>query len=214
MQSIKEQKTYRQSEYLHKIKEWLLLREMRRLARLPYRLIEVLEHAEEFGMNAFHDGYVGHYVHGASWIKKCYQENRLSRRAEERLHSLTPHQLLVLIYQTGTSCEQWQKVPAYINTLYPSVGCFLANHTIPREGEWVWTVDTLSREISAGFISLVFDIDRKGLANTYVDLKIVVHAGKDIDEQRTFHLSVNLLFDHVPELKLDQDNMGMFTTWK
>ena len=79
----------------------------------------------------------------------------------------------------------------------------------PKVGDQVWVLDrpnlmkpSVPRK---GVIALVSNIDTKGLANVYVDVRV----GK-----RLLHVSISQIFDHKPVLTQHEDSFGNIQTWE
>lgn len=86
-------------------------------------------------------------------------------------------------------------------------GSFLEKGISPKEGMEVWARggDEL-KTVRKGTITLTFNIDKKGLANTYVDLTTV--------DGKNWHLPVDCLYDHKPRLVEVEDQFGRVKVWQ
>jgi len=85
-------------------------------------------------------------------------------------------------------------------------GSYLDNQKIPKEGQKVWiTVGLGMGEVIEGKVVRVTNIDRKGLANTYLD----VETSKGIQ-----HVNVMSVFDHKPKKVMRQDAYGKVAVWE
>lgn len=82
----------------------------------------------------------------------------------------------------------------------------------PAEGTQVWIMarasqDSLEETPMRGVIVRRFNIDERGLGNTYFDVRLCDGSG------RTFHLPINAVFDHEPKYTRFEDRLGPFHKW-
>ena len=86
-------------------------------------------------------------------------------------------------------------------------GSYLQNNRMPKVGEKVWILagQMSPYKVVEGKITMVSNIDQRGLGNTYVDV-----AGKD---GKTHHINVSMLFDHKPKRVKVTDQFGETTVW-
>ena len=85
-------------------------------------------------------------------------------------------------------------------------GSFLDNKKIPKEEQNVWILSgTFADKPEQGIIKISYNIDRKGLSNTYLD----VETKKGIK-----HLNIAQIFDHKPKKIKVKDEYGEITKWE
>lgn len=83
-------------------------------------------------------------------------------------------------------------------------GSFLGNNKLPKEGQSVWALVGFDRKPVQGTIISITNIDKKGLANTYLDLQV---------KNKKYHVNINDIFDHKPKQKKITDEFGEVTVW-
>lgn len=94
----------------------------------------------------------------------------------------------------------------------PRVGsCFDLGYE-PTEGAQVWIMvrpseDCLEDIPMRGVIVRRSNIDERGLGNTYFDVRLCDGSS------RTFHLPINVIFDHEPQYTRFEDRLGPFHKW-
>ncbi len=84
-------------------------------------------------------------------------------------------------------------------------GSYLDNVKMPKVGDTVWFLKGFNLVPTKGEISTVTNIDQRGLANTYMDIK---HGGS------IAHVSIDLVYDHKPKKVKKQDQYGELTVWE
>ena len=85
-------------------------------------------------------------------------------------------------------------------------GSFFANNKLPQIGEKVFFLKGFENKISSGKITGVWDIDKKGLSNTYAD--IIDIKGKK------YHVNIDSIYDHFPKKVQLTDNFGEVEVWQ
>lgn len=91
-------------------------------------------------------------------------------------------------------------------TTLAGTGSFLDQGRCPQLGETVWALigQTDARPV-AGVVSLISDIDRRGLGNTYLDVQA---------EGRTYHVPLMVVFNHRPRRVQIVDAFGPVRIWR
>jgi hypothetical protein len=81
-------------------------------------------------------------------------------------------------------------------------GSYLDNKKLPRVGDMVYFLRGFNKVVTKGKVTQVTDIDRRGIANTYVDID-----GK-------YHVPLNVVFDHKPHKVKVKDIYGDTEVWR
>jgi len=84
-------------------------------------------------------------------------------------------------------------------------GSYLENDRLPKIGEKVFILHGFNRKVVSGVVANVWDIDHKGLANTYIDVSTKL--GR-------LHTSIESVFDHKPRLVKHIDSFGEIEVWE
>ena len=84
-------------------------------------------------------------------------------------------------------------------------GSLLDNDMLPVYGMDVWAVVGFEQKVVKGTVTLVTNIDNRGLGNTYVDI--------DVNGKR-WHTPVNTLYSHRPHLVEVTDCYGTTKVWR
>jgi hypothetical protein len=84
-------------------------------------------------------------------------------------------------------------------------GSYLENKKMPKEGDIVYFLQGFNQKVMKGKIVNVTNIDKKGLANTYVDVE---SGGKN------YHNNIHQIYDHKPKKVIKTDDYGEVKIWE
>ena len=91
------------------------------------------------------------------------------------------------------------------NYLQESNGSFLDYNKLPREGQTIYAVVGFDQKIVKGVVKKISNIDRKGLANNYMDIDV---------NGKNYHIAINQAYDHKPKKVKVTDEYGETTRWE
>lgn len=89
--------------------------------------------------------------------------------------------------------------------LEESKGSFLDNKKVPKDGQMVYAVVGFDQKIVKGKVLKTSNIDKKGIANTYLDIDV---------NGKTYHVDISQIFDHKPKKVKVKDEYGEVTIWE
>jgi len=82
---------------------------------------------------------------------------------------------------------------------------YLRKNTIPKVGDWVWFLSgQMADTPQQGKVIRINDIDRKGINNTYLDIK---------SDGKEYHASLLVVYDNKPVQERIKDDYGFCTVW-
>ena len=86
-------------------------------------------------------------------------------------------------------------------------GSYLDIGKKPKEGDKVWIIIVgMTEKLIHGIITRVSNIDNRGLANTYAEVSV--------DENSSYHVAINQMYDHKPKKVKKTDEYGEVTVWE
>lgn len=83
-------------------------------------------------------------------------------------------------------------------------GSFYEQQRVPYIGETVWLLDHLAGKATQGTVTMVSNIDNRGLSNTYIHVST---------PQGGLHSNIASVFDHKPRRQTRTDEFGEFKAW-
>ena len=95
------------------------------------------------------------------------------------------------------------RLKRYINE---SKGSYLDNKKMPKEGQTVYVLVGFDRKVVKGKVIKFNNIDNRGLANTYLDIKLA--------DGRNHHTDISQVYDHKPKQVKTKDEYGDVTIWE
>jgi|AntAceMinimDraft_18_1070375.scaffolds.fasta_scaffold01581_15 hypothetical protein len=93
----------------------------------------------------------------------------------------------------------------YVRIISTRKGSYLDKQVIPIVGDIVWALIGFVEKVVKGKIVSISDIDRKGLANTYIDI---------ISKGKKYHVNTMSIFDHKPKRVKKKDRYGEVIIWQ
>ena len=85
-----------------------------------------------------------------------------------------------------------------------SKGSYLENKKMPNINDTVYALVGFDQKIITGKVIRITNIDKKGLANNYMDI---------VDGKKKWHTSIDVVFDHKPKKIKVKDEYGEITKW-
>lgn len=85
-------------------------------------------------------------------------------------------------------------------------GSYLNNGKTPKKDETIYVLVGFDRKVVKGKIIKTNNIDNRGLANTYLDIKLA--------DGRNYHTDISQIYDHKPNQVKITDEYGDVTVWE